>query len=211
MSEIMDVNSAKLAGLQIDLLQKFKAGHITPAHLEWFNNLKKTERDALLAGKKPKSDFLRLLSGTGDIIIAPCDGTQTLAQAKDVFKSGIDPDFKNWKLDKQGLSTEETAVQVYELAKDATFAKMFGSFGTDLDKLCLTQHQIKAFCENYSRFLRTDGYATFFLFKAEDQFFVARVGVRSDGLCVLALRFEYDREWPADSQHRVVVPQLGPQ
>ncbi|HBB65121.1 MAG TPA: hypothetical protein DCZ84_00545 [Candidatus Vogelbacteria bacterium] len=29
----------KLAGLQIDLLQKIRQGHITNEHLEWFNGL----------------------------------------------------------------------------------------------------------------------------------------------------------------------------
>jgi len=208
MSEIMDVNSAKLAGLQIDMLQKYKAGHVTLSHLEWFNNLKKSERDALLVGKKPKSDILRLLSGSEVIIIAPCDGKKTLAQTKDVFKSGIDSDFKNWKLDKQGLATEETSVQVYELARDVTFAQMFGSLGADLDKLCLTQHQIKAFCEQHSSWLRTDGYGTFFLFKEDEQFFVARVYVNSVGLDVYVDRFGRGLVWDAGCARRVVVPQL---
>lgn len=48
-----------------------------------------------------------------------------------------------------------------------TFAKIFTSFRGDLDKLCLTQHQIKAFCKKHANWLRTNGYATFFLFKVE--------------------------------------------
>ena len=38
-------DAAKLAGLQIDLLQKMRSGQITPEHLEWFNKLNKGERD----------------------------------------------------------------------------------------------------------------------------------------------------------------------
>jgi hypothetical protein len=152
------------------------------------------------------SNILRLLSASATLTIRACNGSETLAQAKGVFKSGIDSDFKNWGLDKEGKATEETQVQVYETAKDATFAKMFGSLGSDLNNLCLTQHQIKTFCEQHSSWLRSDGYGTFFLFKAEEQFFVADVGVGSAGLDVRVGRVESDGVWGADRQHRVVVP-----
>lgn len=154
------------------------------------------------------SSVLRLISGGGTTILGECDGTQILAQAKGTFPSGIDSDFKNWKLDKPGDATRETAVEVHELVEDATFVKMFGSLGGDLNKLCLTQHQIKTFCEKHSHFLRTDGYATFFLFKEDEQFFVAYVGVYSSGLYVHVYRFEHDRVWNADYRDRVVIPQL---
>ena len=95
------------------------------------------------------------------------------------------------------------------MAKDATFAQMFGSLKADLDKLCLTQHQIKTFCEKHQNLLRADGYGTFFLFKGEGQFFVADVRVRSDGLRVYVYRFGYDFVWHAGGRHRVVVPQLS--
>lgn len=155
--------------------------------------------------------ILCLLSADETITIAPCDGTQTLAQAKGTFHSGIDSNFKTWKLDNPGNATGETAVQVHELAQDATFAKMFGSLGSDLNKLCLTQHQICVFCEEYSKWLRTDGYATFFLFKENEKFFVANVRVRSDGLCVNVHHFTLGLVWGAERQLRLVYPQLGHQ
>lgn len=157
--------------------------------------------------------ILRLLSADKVITLVPCDGTETLAQAKDVFPSGIDSDFKNWKLDKLGNVTGETAMQVHELVQDATFAKMFGSLGSDLDRLCLTQHQIKTFCEQHSSWLRTDGcYATLFLFKENNEFFVAGVFVYlRDGLCVSVFRFEDGNVWHAGRQLRLVSTQLGPQ
>lgn len=154
------------------------------------------------------SNILRLLSASETIPIAPCTGLETLAQAKKTFPSGIDSDFKNWKLDVSAEATEETQVQVHEMVKDATFAQMFGSLGNDLDKLCMTQHQIKTFCEQHSTWLRTEGYGTFFLFKVEDQFFVAYVNVYSDGLYVRVRRFGDDRVWSAEYQHRLVSPQL---
>lgn len=155
------------------------------------------------------SNILRLLSGGETITIGKCDGAQTLAHANDVFKSGIDPDFKNWNLDKYGNATEETAVAVHELVQDAIFAQMFGSLGNDLDKLCMTQHQIKTFCEQHSSWLCTDGYATFFLFKENYEFFVACVCVGPDGLEVDVFPFEGNGGWDAEDQLRLVAPQLG--
>lgn len=153
--------------------------------------------------------ILRLISGGKSIMIDDCDGSGTIANAKDTFKSGIDPNFKKLGTDKPGQATEETAVQVHEMVKDATFAQMFGSLGTNLDKLCLTQHQIEKFCKKHADWLRTDGYGTLFLFKVEDQYFVAYVLVRDDGLDVDVRRFENDCVWHAEYLHRVVVPQLA--
>ncbi|MFM7088394.1 MAG: hypothetical protein ACKOW9_02600, partial [Candidatus Paceibacterota bacterium] len=144
-------------------------------------------------GKQP--EYLKLLSGAETLMLDALDGKETLATAKETFPSGIDGDFKNWGTNKPGVATKEQAVDVHELVKDGTFAQMFGSLGTDLDKLCLTQSQIKNFCKKHPQWLRQNGSATFFLFKVEDQFFVALVGVLSDGLFVFVYRFERDRVW----------------
>lgn len=153
-------------------------------------------------------EYLKCLSSGKPIIIPACDGSHTLASAKKVFKSYIDSDFKNWGLDKRSLATKETAVEVYEIIKNETFAQMLGSLGTDINKRCLTQHQIEIFCEKHFKWLCSNASATLFLFKKEDQFFVARVSVSSDGLDVSAGRFERGSVWGAGGHPRLVVPQL---
>ncbi|MCR4279879.1 MAG: hypothetical protein NUV82_00430 [Candidatus Komeilibacteria bacterium] len=87
---------------------------------------------------------------------------------------------------------------------------MFGSLGADLDRLCLTQHQIKKLCKKHANWLRADGYGTFFLFKVEDRYFVARVRVYSDGLYPYVHLLEYDAVWHGEYRYRVVSPQLVP-
>jgi len=166
--------------------------------------------EALLRGEVVLTQIaiLRLLSAGTTLTLAPCDGTQTLAQAKETFPAYIDPNFKNWGLDKPGHATGETAVAVHELVKNAMFAEVFGSLGNDLGKLCLTQHQIKAFCEQHSNWLRTDGNATLFLFKENNEFFVAYVRVNSGGLYVDVDRLEDVYVWVTGSRHRLVTPQL---
>lgn len=159
--------------------------------------------------KTVNNSIPRLISGGESIIIDACDGSETIADAKDAFKSGIDPGFENWGTNKSGVATEDVAVQVNEMVKDATFAQMFGSLGTDLDKLCLTQHQVKKFCKKHANWLRADGYGTFFLFKVEDEYFVVSVDVHSDGLVVGVNRLGLDYVWHGAYRHRVVSPQLN--
>lgn len=47
MNNIIGVDAAKLAGLQIDLLQKIRSEQVTMEHLEWFTQLTRGERDLL--------------------------------------------------------------------------------------------------------------------------------------------------------------------
>ena len=49
--EAIGAEAAKLAGLQIDLLQKLRAGQITLAQFQWYLGLKSEERYALMEGK----------------------------------------------------------------------------------------------------------------------------------------------------------------
>jgi len=153
--------------------------------------------------------ILRLISSEEHLTINAVDGKQTIAKAKDVFKSYIDDDFKNWGTDEKSSATEETAVNVYEMISDANFSQMFNSLSTDLDKMCLTQSQIINFCVKHPSWLRQNGNATFFLFKVSGEYFVARVRVGLDGLDVYVSRFEDDRVWGSLSAHRIVTPQLA--
>ena len=151
--------------------------------------------------------ILKLIQNS--LMLDKLNGSEILADAKDVF-AYIDSDFKNWKADEMGVATEETAVDVYEMTKDATYVQMFGSLSTDLNKLCLTQAQIKNFVVKHRQYLRMDGYATFFLFKSNNHFFVAYVYFNdADKLAVGVSRLGYGNVWRADFRLRFVVPQLA--
>jgi hypothetical protein len=151
---------------------------------------------------------LKLISGAEKIILKATSGKKMLGTAKSIF-AYIDGDFKNYGCNVEGSPTTEQSVVVYEMIKDATFAQIFGGFGENLDRLCLSQEQIIDFLTDHRRWLRTDGYGTFFLFKVGTEFFVAYVRVHSGGdLSVYVFRLGYDNVWHADYRHRVVVPQL---
>lgn len=48
----IDADAAKLAGLQIDQLQKLRQGHRTLADIKWFNDLKREDLSDLQSGRK---------------------------------------------------------------------------------------------------------------------------------------------------------------
>ena len=174
----------------------------------------KTEPTKIVRGRV---GCLRLLSAGEEIIIGPTTGTETLATAHDVF-NWIDGDFKNWGCDKAEQPTVRTPAEVYELAENADYRTIFGSFGQNPDRLCFTTPQIKRFLSDHAdKWLREDGVAYFlFLFKVKaekkgekDEFFGAGVNRNADGYRGAGVyRFADGLVWGAEDRYRVVVPQL---
>lgn len=155
------------------------------------------------------SNFLYLISVGQEIIIPACDGTQTIAESSDLFTGFLDPNFKNWGLDKASQASAATPVEIHELGKNGRFGEIFSSVTPadgDLKKLCLTQHQIKSFCRVHQDLLH-EGSSTF-LFEENDDFFVAFVGEWSGRLGVCVYQFSYGRFWYDTYYHRFVIPRL---
>jgi len=150
------------------------------------------------------SSFLKCLSTGKVLILDPTDGTEIIAKAKDVFNAYIDSDFKNYGCNVSESPSGKTKVHVFEMAKDGTFKNLFGSFGENLDRLCLTQSQIIQFCKKHADWLRTDGYGTLLLFKKDNEYFVADVYRSSCGLSVYVYRFLVGDVWGADFRPRIV-------
>jgi hypothetical protein len=151
------------------------------------------------------NDRLKLIFGNAPLILDPTDGRKTLADATEVFRY-IDSNFEHWNCDLPGARTEETPVQVYEMARDSNFQEIFGSFGAAFDRLALTQAQIRQFAQRYSDWLKKGGNGTFFLFKVGNEFFVAVVYFFSDGRLGARLRrLTLERIFRAEKRHRLVV------
>ncbi len=155
--------------------------------------------------------ILRLVSGGQALVLDETDGTDVIPGAKDLFPAYIDSNFVGWGADEASGPTPERPVKVYELARDVTFAQMFGSVSTDHGRLCLTQSQIIGFVRKYYKWIRTNGYGTFFLFKSSGELFVASVGLNgSEWFGVSVSRFGRVSTWSAGYGRRVVLPQLRP-
>ncbi len=164
------------------------------------------------------TDRLRLISGAEILTLEPTDGTEVIAEEGRLFSGYLDSDFRNWNTNVKGNPKKVQNVHVHEMTKDGTFDQIYGSLGTDLNALCLTQAQIIRFFKQklHNSYLIHEkpgdaGYAWFlFLFKVGNEFFVASVGVGSDGsLRAIIYRFLSDDVWEAESRRRFVVPQLN--
>ena len=154
--------------------------------------------------------YLKLISGAETLTIDACEDSP-MTGATDVFDDWIDPDFENYECDSVGQATPVTNVQVYEMINDGDFKTIyfFNGMCDNLNTMCLTKGQIKNFVKKYRNWLRTDGYGTFFLFKANNQFFVAVARFASSGLSVGVSHFSRDDVWDAEYRHRFVLPQLN--
>lgn len=212
-----DVNVTDLDTTLATVRARILAHEITLASLRWFAALTHGDLDKLMAGEEDEdempeqeqapTDILRRLSDQ-PLLIAATDGKATIPNARTVFTSHIDPDFKNWGADEASSPTPELQTMLYEMARDATFKQMFGSLNREKEHLCMTQSQIIEFVQTHRNQLRTDGYATFFLFKSKGKFFVAGVHLGSNNhLGVDVRQFEDDFVWRAEYRRRLVVPQ----
>jgi len=199
-----------LDGQLLEIKRQLRQEDGYPFDPEELKNYLQTAIEGRFRGSRKRSNkFLWLISGGVSLTVDAVDGTEILADAKDVFPGGIDSNFINWGADEPGRSTAETPVDVYEMTKDSTYSKMFGSLSDDVQKICFTQAQIKNFAKRNYEWFRTDSYGTFFLFESNGYFFVALVSFDSlGGLRVDVGRFGSSIVWRAGS-HRLVVPRLA--
>jgi hypothetical protein len=186
-----------------------------------FVNSTEDELANFLYDNKSQKQILHLISGGHNLIIKALDGKRLIYNSKKTFKSHIDQDFVNLGLNKTGIVTTETPVQVHEMVGDGTFTEIFGSIPGNWDQKWLSQNQIIDFCETLPNWLRQDKYATMFLIKKDenkpvyevnlqDNLAVVHVGVGPGGLRVLVRRLGRDDVFFGEYRHRVVSPQLIP-
>lgn len=165
--------------------------------------------------------ILRDITGDHILTLPASDGGRIIADARETFRAGIDPDFRNWGAYEPGRKTAKTRVRVYELIQNADFIDMFWSQiplpgGAEILRrnhrliqiVALEQHQIIDFANIYPNWLRHDGSATFIPFWSNAQAFVADARVYPAGLRAFADRLEFSDECYADDRYRVVLPEL---
>lgn len=172
---------------------------------------------------KPKTNegILRLISGGQTLTLKALDGSRLICKAKKTFKSFLNADFVNWEINKPGIATPETTIDVHAMIANGTFLDIFRSLPGTWNQKCLSQDQVIEFCESLHDWLRQGGNATFFLIKKdenkpidennpEDNLVVVRVRVYPGGLYVRVYRLGHDGVWYGGDRHRVVSPQLIP-
>ncbi len=157
-------------------------------------------------------ECLKLISTNEPVFISRTEGAETLASAIDMFDY-MDPNFKAWGCDSVEFPTDEMEVSVYEQIKDADYPEIFGSFGTDLDLLCLTTAQIKSFVLHNAKEYMLDNaeWTCFrFLFSAHGKLFIADVRIHSNNKRdIRVTRFLQGNVRHSIYRHRIIVPLIS--
>ncbi len=139
------------------------------------------------------------------ITLKATKGTQTIANAKDVFTGYIDSDFVNWKLDQKEKPTKAMKLAVCEMTENGTYKQIF----TDPEKMWVTQDQVIEFVKSHKEDLQQSWY-TFFLIKRDSDFFVVGVSLYSVLRPGVHVRGFADAcVWRAEYRRRFVLPQLA--
>lgn len=168
----------------------------------------------------PRS-IIRLISEGKGLKLKALDGSRLICESTKTFKSFIDADFGNWGINKKGVATPETPIQVHEMFGDGTFMDIFRSVPGAWREKWVSQDQVIEFCESLSGWLRQGNNGTFFLVKKdenkpidekkpEENLVVVSVYVDSDGLGVGVAQLERGGVWNGGDRRRVVSPQLIP-
>lgn len=171
----------------------------------------------------------KIISFGHELSIGRLNGETIISLAKDIFKAGIDSEFKIFGLDMPSRPTKRIDIVVREVISDVTFLRIFKSIDQDLNKSVLTMSQIIEFCAQHPDWLCQDGLGTSFLTKkrinvfkrilswimkiifgkkSTEKYFVVYVDVYSVGLHVDVFRLEDVDDWIGGCHLRVVSPQL---
>jgi len=170
--------------------------------------VKEKAKELIVAFLENIMGIVKLISGAKILELEETDGKETIAEASETFTSGIYGFTK--PEGSKAVPTNKATAQVFEMVKDGTYAEIFGGMNNDLNSLCFTESQIIQFVKKHRKWLRTDGYGTFFLYKeGEDFFFVADVVLYSGGPFVFRYPLSLDDVWGAEYRPRIVVPQLA--
>jgi hypothetical protein len=212
----------RLAGFQIDLLQKIRSGSKNIDDLNWFINLSPLKLSRLRKGiEKTKSliplqtSHLRLISSGHDLTVSSCLGgaRSSLFHAGNLFSGGMRADFPTWLLQGVQPATGIESVLVYEMYKeDGTFMNIYDSFGVDKGGLAFkSQEQIEKFVCEHPSWFHTRSDKTFFLFTQivndKEEFFVADVhlGERGINRKIDFYKLSHDNILQSHIRHRFVV------
>jgi hypothetical protein len=132
--------------------------------------------------KTQTNDILKLISDGEEIKLKAVDGTQNIYNNQyQLFSRKDEYAFSAIRLDQKSGATEETLLEVYETTQyNATFRRLYASLSTNLDDLCLTQHQILEFVASHPQWLKSK-YGTYLLFKPDWQVRIAHIYGGYDG------------------------------
>lgn len=154
------------------------------------------------------SQILKLISGEAGLVLKALDGTENMAEALINWPTGSDRVSKNSQSSRPGLATEETLIYVYEQRGDATFLEMFNSLTNNLDEIVMTEHQVKQSCQDFEKWLTTNG--NIFLIKEGEKYYACWAILSCGRLRIHKLDFftSYSR-YSSSTRFHLFIPRLS--
>lgn len=217
------VNNVEFRFIKAMIIKKIKNGEsLFNKALQKLVDFTEEELDDFLKKKivsGATGNILRLISGDSNIILDPLDGSRLIYNAEETFKQFIDPDFIKWGINKSGIPTSKTPIQVHEMMSKGTAMDIFCSLPGDWNQKWVSQNQVIEFCEVFPDWLRKNGNGTFFLIKKdedrpinknkpEENLAMAGVYVYSGGLRIGADQLRNSNVWYGEYNYRVISPKL---
>jgi len=140
--------------------------------------------------------------------IKATSGTEKFSSAYDVF-GDVDTLFSMLGGNESSAPTERMEIGCYVTIREHTFAQVFGSIASDLDKACVTLNQIKEFARANMQWIVDSNRSFYFLFKYGGKYHIA--SVTTDPLSprhLKTLLFRYDDTfvWPYRLVQTYIVP-----
>jgi len=152
--------------------------------------------------------------------IPSCDGSQTIAHAKGVFRNSIEFFTASglsgniyFDLDVPSAVTPKTQVRVLEKGasrmpyRGLTYHQTFLQTGQKIQLLALTQAQVVEFAATHRDSFVEGGLDSLFLFTSRGFLYWASIGKGADGLAIVIHDFPYKGAIASDNGgYRIVVP-----
>jgi hypothetical protein len=153
--------------------------------------------------------YLKRVLIDNKFIIDATDGKVSFSKISEVISCRDNDLEESLYKDTEEESTNKTFVHVYNLFGRATFAKIFGSFGENINRLCFTKKQIMLFAKDYLKILKASD-STFYLFKCGGNIAVMEIQVSVTGQVDILIRKLSDSyEWWGDLHtYNFIIPKL---
>ncbi|MFA6995138.1 MAG: hypothetical protein WC249_01880 [Patescibacteria group bacterium] len=163
--------------------------------------------------------LMRLIDGGRSLTLKALDGKRLIYKSSNIFQfDSDDTSFVDLGLNKPGVATPTTLVQVNEVVSDGSHFDIFNSFFGPWSKKWLSQTQIIEFCEVYPGLLIGGGISNLFLSKIDENLPIDENAPQSNLVVVSVFnakdlrvgvrRLAQTPIWRGHSHRRVITPEL---
>ncbi|TSC83492.1 MAG: hypothetical protein G01um101417_543 [Parcubacteria group bacterium Gr01-1014_17] len=211
MNTIDAESASKLAGLQIDLLQKIRQEHITLVHLEWFLNLSKVQRNTVsgvdfssLTKETPLLEFVTSVTVPGVDKFIAADHFKH-GETVDGVRCYLWEDFQKHFLGKTEENVAGCDIRIHKLLKGSRDLGIRSEIGEEKEEIKLANlwSMLKLQSKGESGALLINGYANIFYVRdTEGTLWAVSAYWRADyrEWRLFAYSIGYQNEWSAGYQ-----------